>query len=124
MSGENRVKLSERIYERAKALWPRYLTHPFVMEMADGTLPKEKFRYYMVQDYLYLRDYVKIFAAILQKTDDFEQIRFLSGEMANTIDALAEVIDEKKAQRLCEIFENCCLFDLRFWDMVYTMGEN
>ena len=49
MSGENRVKLSERIYERAKALWPRYLTHPFVMEMADGTLPKEKFRYYMVQ---------------------------------------------------------------------------
>ena len=85
MSGENRVKLSERIYERAKALWPRYLTHPFVTEMADGTLPKEKFRYYMVQDYLYLRDYVKIFAAILQKTDDFEQIRFLSGEMANTI---------------------------------------
>ena len=169
----------------------------------------------MVQDYLYLRDYVKIFAAILQKTDDFEQIRFLSGEMANTIDetfrthlpymkrlgvteeeiadarphidnsayshymlceaqagdvltglvtllncswsyayiaeqmvercpsalhdenyrqtkqalidrigALDEVIDEKKAQRLCEIFENCCLFDLRFWDMVYTMGEN
>lgn len=40
MSGENRVKLSERIYERAKALWPRYLTHPFVTEMADGTLPK------------------------------------------------------------------------------------
>ena len=44
MSGENRVKLSERIYERAKALWPRYLTHPFVTEMADGPLPKEKFR--------------------------------------------------------------------------------
>ena len=220
MSGENRVKLSERIYKRAKVLWPRYLTHPFVTEMADGTLPKEKFRYYMVQDYLYLRDYVKIFAAILQKTDDFEQIRFLSGEMANTIDetfrthlpymkrlgvteeeiadarphidnsayshymlceaqtgdvltglvtllncswsyayiaeqmvercpsalhdenygawfagyvseeyqqtnqALIDRIDEKKAQRLCEIFENCCLFDLRFWDMVYTMGEN
>ena len=55
MSGENRVKFSERIYERAKALWPRYLTHPFVTEMADGTLPKEKFRCYMVQDYLYLR---------------------------------------------------------------------
>ena len=41
MSGENGVKLSERIYERAKALWPRYLTHPFVTEMADGTLPKD-----------------------------------------------------------------------------------
>ena len=44
--------------------------------------------------------------------------------LIDRIDALAEVIDEKKAQRLCEIFGNCCLFDLRFWDMVYTMGEN
>ena len=86
MSGENRVKLSQRIYACAQKLWPQYLSHPFVVQMADGTLPREKFRYYMVQDYLYLRDYVKIFAAILQKTDDFEQIRFLSGEMANTID--------------------------------------
>ena len=35
--------------------------------------------------YLYLKDYVKIFAAIIQKADDFEQIRFLSGELADTI---------------------------------------
>ena len=53
--------------------------------MADGTLPTDRFRYYMLQDYLYLKDYVKIFAAILQKSDDFEQIRFLCGEMSNTI---------------------------------------
>ena len=83
MSG---VKLSERIYARVEKIWPRYLRHPFVTQMADGTLPPEKFRYYMLQDYLYLRDYVKIFAAIIQKADDFEQIRFLSGELANTID--------------------------------------
>ena len=83
MSG---VKLSERIYARAEKIWPRYLRHPFVTQMADGTLSPEKFRYYMLQDYLYLRDYVKIFAAIIQKADDFEQIRFLSGELANTID--------------------------------------
>ena len=51
----------------------------------DGTLPEEKFRYYMLQDYLYLRDYVKIFAAIIQKADDFEQIRFLSTQLSDTI---------------------------------------
>ena len=32
-------------------------------------------------------------------------------------------VDEAAAQHLCEIFENCCRFDLRFWDMVYTMGQ-
>ena len=55
------MKLSERIYAHAKELWPQYLCHPFVTEMANGTLPTEKFRYYMLQDYLYLKDYVKIF---------------------------------------------------------------
>ena len=37
---------------------------------------REISRYYMLQDYLYLRDYTKILAAILQKADTFEQIRF------------------------------------------------
>ena len=86
MSEHNGAKLSQRLHACVQDIWPRYLTHPFVTQMADGTLPAEKFRYYMLQDYLYLKDYVKIFAAILQKADDFEQIRFLSEELANTID--------------------------------------
>ena len=86
MSEHNGAKLSQRLHACVQDIWPRYLTHPFVTQMADGTLPTEKFRYYMLQDYLYLKDYVKIFAAILQKADDFEQIRFLSEELANTID--------------------------------------
>lgn len=79
------MKLSQRIYACAQKLWPQYLCHPFVVQMADGTLPEEKFRYYMLQDYLYLRDYVKIFAAIIPKADDFEQIRFLSTQLSDTI---------------------------------------
>ena len=80
------MKLSETLYAQVQDIWPRYLSHPFVTEMAHGTLPKEKFRYYMLQDYLYLQDYVKIFAAMIQKAEDFEQIRFLCGEMSATID--------------------------------------
>lgn len=52
MSGENGEKLSRRLYERVQELWPQYLRHPFVTQMAEGTLPVEKFRYYMLQDYL------------------------------------------------------------------------
>ena len=63
------MKLSETLYAQVQDIWPRYLSHPFVTEMAHGTLPKEKFRYYM-----------------LQKAEDFEQIRFLCGEMSATID--------------------------------------
>ena len=49
MKEEDGVKLSQTLYARAEKIWPRYLCHPFVTQMADGTLPPEKFRYYMLQ---------------------------------------------------------------------------
>ena len=44
MKEEAGVKLSQTLYARAEKIWPRYLCHPFVTQMADGTLPPEKFR--------------------------------------------------------------------------------
>lgn len=35
-------------------VWDRFVYHPFVMAMGDGTLPPESFKGYLVQDYLYL----------------------------------------------------------------------
>ena len=32
----------------------RDLKHPFVRGMADGSLPTEKFKFYLIQDYLFL----------------------------------------------------------------------
>ena len=107
MSGGNDEKLSQRLYERVKELWPQYPRHPFVTQMAEGTLPVEKFRYYMLQDYLYLRDYVKIFAAIIQKADDFEQIRFLSTQLSDTIGETyrTHLPYMRRAHRTCGAFE-------------------
>jgi hypothetical protein len=35
-------------------VWKSYTQHPFVQQLAWGTLPKELFKNYLVQDYLYL----------------------------------------------------------------------
>lgn len=40
--------------EDVQAPWKQYTKHPFVQQMGDGTLPLEKFMYYLVQDYLFL----------------------------------------------------------------------
>lgn len=40
--------------EDVKPAWHRYTHHEFVRQMGDGTLPREAFKYYMIQDYLYL----------------------------------------------------------------------
>lgn len=35
-------------------VWQDFTHHEFVKKLGDGTLPVERFKYYMVQDYLYL----------------------------------------------------------------------
>ena len=56
------MKLSEILFNSVEHIWNSYLTHPFITKMADGTLEIEKFKYYMLQDYVYLKDYIKVFA--------------------------------------------------------------
>jgi hydroxymethylpyrimidine/phosphomethylpyrimidine kinase len=40
-------------------LWSDFIDHPFVLGIADGTLPIESFIYYLKQDYLYLQHYAR-----------------------------------------------------------------
>ncbi|MFQ9389570.1 MAG: hypothetical protein ACLR1V_12925 [Coprococcus sp.] len=48
------MKLTEILYEDVKEIWDGYLKHPFVSGIGDGSLSLERFRFYMLQDYLYL----------------------------------------------------------------------
>lgn len=40
--------------EDVQQVWKDFTQHEFVEKMGDGTLPVERFKFYMVQDYLYL----------------------------------------------------------------------
>jgi len=40
--------------EDVKGPWREHTEHDFVRQMADGTLPLEQFKYYLIQDYLFL----------------------------------------------------------------------
>ena len=35
-------------------VWEKFVNHPFVLAMGDGTLPLESFKGYLIQDYIYL----------------------------------------------------------------------
>jgi thiaminase/transcriptional activator TenA len=52
-------------------LWHRMVTHPFVIEMGDGTLPVEKFRAYFLQDYVFVHDLVALTSMGLAKAPTF-----------------------------------------------------
>lgn len=69
------ASIADRLIRESADIWNSYHTHPFVTGMADGTLPEEKFRHYMVQDYLYLIDYARVFALGAAKSTDPETMK-------------------------------------------------
>lgn len=85
----SKLPVSDRLHEAAAPVWAECLNHPFVKGIGDGTLRMEKFKFFMLQDYLYLFDYAKVFALGLVKARDPELMRtfaknvdtVLNGEM-------------------------------------------
>ena len=67
------------------------LAHPFVTGVGDGTLPVEKFKYYVLQDYAYLIDYSRALAlasAMAPRLDDMSWFAGLLDETLNVEMAL------------------------------------
>ena len=75
------MTVTQRLYEAAKPIWQACHDHPFVKGIGDGTLDREKFQYFLLQDYLYLFDYAKVFAWGVVKARDPELMRFFSANV-------------------------------------------
>lgn len=73
------MKTTEILLRAASPIWEAYHRHPFVRGIGDGTLDREKFRYYIMQDYLYLEDYARAFAIGIAKAKSLETTRLFSG---------------------------------------------
>ena len=65
---------TETMRRECSAIWDAQLTHPFVVALADGTLPQETFQFYILQDARFLTDLAKTFAFAATKTDDRDRI--------------------------------------------------
>ena len=68
------MTVCDRLYDCVRDIWEGYHNHPFITELGTGTLDPAKFRYYMIQDYRYLLDYVKVFAIGITKAGGDEEI--------------------------------------------------
>lgn len=77
-------------------IWANLLTNPFVAEMADGSLPSEKFRYYIEQNLQYLPEYARVLGlGAARSTSSAELARF-----AHSLDQIVNVeLDANRALR-------------------------
>lgn len=66
------MRITDRLLAATKDIWDAYNLHPFVLGIQKGDLDKEKFRYYIMQDFLYLEEYAKVFAVGVAKAKSLE----------------------------------------------------
>lgn len=78
---------SKQAIEAVQPIYHQIMAHPFIQQLANGTLSAAKFHHYIEQDTLYLAQYRNIMAAIAAKCDNSQhQKQFLHFSLA-TIEA-------------------------------------
>lgn len=64
--------LSAHLRQLADPIWEAQHAHPFVLGIGDGRLDERTFGHWLRQDYLFLIDYARLFAAAVLKAPDLE----------------------------------------------------
>jgi len=65
--------------QAAGAEWAAYVDHPFVAGLGDGTLPREAFLRYLVQDYVFLIHFARAWALGVVKSDTLGEMKTCAG---------------------------------------------
>lgn len=68
------MKWSEHTWQTIQERYDSILNMPFIKELSEGTLPKEKFRFYMMQDSLYLEHFGRTLSLIASKINDIQDV--------------------------------------------------
>lgn len=63
-------KWSDVAWNAALPIYKKILELPFIRELSDGTLPMEKFLFYIGQDSIYLDNYCRVLAHIASRLPD------------------------------------------------------
>lgn len=74
---------SNHTWQQALPIYQKITAMPFIEELMDGSLPVEKFQYYIAQDSHYLEHFAKALSLIAARMQDIEDtlafIRFAEG---------------------------------------------
>lgn len=82
----NNNDLFSRLREENRAVWSGYVDHPFVRQLADGSLPEACFRHYLKQDYLFLIHFARAYALATYKSETLFDIRQAAAGLSAIVD--------------------------------------
>lgn len=86
MSEELDYVVSARLQADCGPVWEGLHEHPFVLELAAGTLSPDRFRFYVEQNLQYLPEYARAIATGAAKADDLATIRRFARDLENILE--------------------------------------
>ena len=95
--------------------WSNYIQHDFVKGLCDGSLVREKYLNYLIQDYIFLIHFSRAWALAVTKTDSPEEMRLCASVLNSLVNeeiqlhvetCLREGLSEKKIIGAAEEPEN------------------
>ena len=95
------ISSSDLLREDCAPIWTALHQHPFITELAEGTLPLDKFRFFLEQDVFYLQEYARCLALGAAKSRTERELRYFTVDLNQVLDAeipsnrelLAQVIE-------------------------------
>lgn len=90
---------SKQVWEKSSRIYEAITKHPFIRELADGSLDNQKFNRYLAQDEVYIGNYGR--------------------QMFQLTDRWAEKAGEKTVDGMSDAFLGAALYEYAFWDYGY-----
>jgi thiaminase/transcriptional activator TenA len=72
------MSFSDEMKRRAQSEWQAILRHPFVLGIGDGALARDRFEFYLKQDYVYLIDFSRVFALASAKAGQLDDMSYFA----------------------------------------------
>ncbi len=79
------MRFTDSLWQAALPVYDAILAHPFVAGLITGALDEAAFRYYVIQDSHYLRDFARGLALLAAKSDSEPALQMFCGHAANAI---------------------------------------
>lgn len=67
-------RFTDELRAAADSIWQAQIEHPFVRGIGDGSLPLNRFRFWVQQDYVFLVEYCRVFAFGAARAPDLETL--------------------------------------------------
>jgi thiaminase (transcriptional activator TenA) len=79
------VRFTDELWQGSAGIYGAILAHPFLSGLTDGSLPRDAFAFYVVQDALYLRSYAQALAAVGSRAPDAAAVEMFSRHAADVM---------------------------------------